>query len=413
MQYGLIGEHLTHSYSCDIHRATADYTYELKEIRPEDLDAFLTERPFRAINVTIPYKQAVIPYLDEISDTAQAIGAVNTVINQNGKLYGHNTDFAGMQALAEKIGIAMAGKKVLILGTGGTSKTAHAVAEAAGAAAILRVSRKGGEGVVTYEEAIRLHTDAHVIINTTPVGMYPHTEDEPPVDISLFPHLEGILDAVYNPLRTRLVQDGIARGIPAEGGLYMLAAQAVYASALFQDIEVNTALIDKAYRTVLAAKQNVVLIGMPSSGKTTVGKRLAQITGKTFVDTDDLIVSRIGCPIADYFATHGEAAFRKIECEVILEVAKKSGQIIATGGGSILNEGNVNALRQNGVNVFLNRSLDRLITTKSRPLSSDREALAALYEKRLPLYKKAADLEIMADDASSAVADAILKEFSL
>ena len=413
MQYGLIGEHLTHSYSCDIHGAAAPYTYELKEIPPDELDAFLTERAFSAINVTIPYKQTVMPYLDGISDRARAIGAVNTVVNRGGKLYGDNTDFDGLSALAKKAGISFTGKKILILGTGGTSKTALAVATAAGAASVLRVSRTSGDGVITYAEAVTQHTDAQIIINTTPVGMYPHVEDAPPIDVGLFPRLEGVLDAVYNPLRTRLVQDALSRGIPAMGGLYMLAAQGVYASAIFQDVDVDLALIETVYQTVLRKKQNVVLIGMPSSGKTTVGKALAAITGKTFVDTDDLIVSEIGCSIADYFAAHGEAAFRKIECEIVSRVAQESGQIIATGGGAILNPDNVAALRRNGITVFLNRSPERLITTKSRPLSSDREALTAMYHKRLPLYRAAADLEIVADATHHVVAAAIQKELSL
>ena len=413
MQYGLIGEHLTHSYSCDIHGAAADYAYELKEIRPEDLAAFLTERPFSAINVTIPYKEAVIPYLDGISDRAREIGAVNTVVNRDGRLYGDNTDFLGLAALAQKAGISFCGKKVLILGTGGTSKTAMAVAKADGASSVLRVSRKGGNGAITYEEATTHHTDTQIIINTTPVGMYPHTEDAPPIDVHAFPGLEGVLDAVYNPLRTKLIQEATANGIPAMGGLYMLAAQGVYASAIFRGIEADPALIEQVYQTVLAAKQNIVLIGMPSSGKTTVGKRLSHITGKPLVDTDELIVERIGCSIATYFAAHGEAAFRQIECEVIADISKKSGLIIATGGGAILNPDNVQALRQNGVTVFLDRPLEQLITTESRPLSSDREALAALYEKRLPLYRAAADRRVPAGGTVGAVAHAILKELSL
>ena len=409
MQYGLIGEHLTHSYSREIHGKIADYAYELCELRPEELEPFFQKRDFLGINVTIPYKQSVIPYLDSISETAQRIGAVNTIVNRGGKLHGDNTDFAGMKALVRHAGIEIAGRKVLILGTGGTSKTAHVVAESLGADSIVHVSRSRRGDAVTYAEAVRQHGDAHIIINTTPVGMYPNTV-EVPIDLSHFAALEGVLDAVYHPLRSGLVLDGLSRGIPACGGLYMLVAQAVFASAAFLGKEPDLSLIDEIFRAIRLEKQNVVLIGMPSAGKTTVGSHLAKLTGKAFLDTDQIIVSHIGGTISEYFAAHGEEAFRKLEHEVISNAAKKDGCVIATGGGAVLDAENIRLLRQNGIIVFLNRSLEHLIVSAERPLSNSREALEKLYEKRYPLYAKAADLCVDANLAPEQIANAIREE---
>ena len=409
MKYGLIGEHLTHSYSCEIHAQIADYEYELHELAPSELGGFLTKREFNAINVTIPYKQDVIPYLDGISDTAKRIGAVNTIVNRGGKLYGDNTDFAGMLALAKHIGVDMKGKKVLILGTGGASKTGHALAEYMGAESVYYVSRSGKNGSITYEQAVSEHSDAQVIINATPVGMFPKQGGRP-IDISAFPKLEGVLDAIYNPLRTNLILDAQERGIPAEGGLYMLSAQAVHAAAVFQDIPLDESLVDKAFKSVKNDKQNIVLIGMPSSGKTTVGRILAEKCGKELADTDEYIVKKIGMPIADFFAKHGEAEFRKIEKETVAGLASTGGKIIATGGGAVLDAENVRALKQNGVLVFLDRRPENLIATDDRPLASRRSALEKLYAERYDIYCAAAEVHIDANTTPEAEADVILKE---
>lgn len=411
MKYGLIGEHLTHSYSCEIHAQIADYEYELHELAPSELGGFLTKREFNAINVTIPYKQDVIPYLDGISDTAKRIGAVNTIVNRGGKLYGDNTDFAGMLALAKHIGVDMKGKKVLILGTGGASKTGHALAEYMGAESVYYVSRSGKNGSITYEQAVSEHSDAQVIINATPVGMFPKQGGRP-IDISAFPKLEGVLDAIYNPLRTNLILDAQERGIPAEGGLYMLSAQAVHAAAVFQDIPLDESLVDKAFKSVKNDKQNIVLIGMPSSGKTTVGRILAEKCGKELADTDEYIVKKIGMPIADFFAKHGEAEFRKIEKETVAGLASTGGKIIATGGGAVLDAENVRALKQNGVLVFLDRRPENLIATDDRPLSSRRSALEKLYAERYDIYCAAAEVHIDANTTPGAEADVILKELT-
>lgn len=411
MKYGLIGEHLKHSYSCEIHAQIADYEYELHEIPPSGLGGFLKKREFNAINVTIPYKQDVIPYLDEISDTAKRIGAVNTIVNRNGRLYGDNTDFAGMLALAKHIGVDMNGRKVLILGTGGASKTGHALAEYMGAQSVYYVSRSGKDGSITYEQAVTEHSDAQIIINATPVGMFPK-QDGRPIDISAFPKLEGVIDAIYNPLRTNLILDAQERGIPAEGGLYMLSAQAVHASAVFRDIPLDESLVDKAFKSVKNDKQSIVLIGMPSSGKTTVGRILAEKCGKQLADTDEYIVRKIGMPISDFFAKHGEAEFRKIEKETVAELSATGGRIIATGGGAVLDAENVRALKQNGVLVFLDRRPENLIATDDRPLASRRSALEKLYAERYDIYCAAAELHIDANTTPEAEADAILKELA-
>lgn len=409
MQYGLIGEHLGHSYSPEIHGVFADYKYELKELRPDEVGAFMTEKSFKAINVTIPYKQDVIPYLDWISDRAKNIGAVNTIVNRDCKLYGYNTDFDGMAALARRIGIEPKGKKALILGTGGTSKTAYAVLESMGAAEIYKVSRAGKDGAISYEEAVEKHSDAQIIFNTTPAGMYPRVEGKA-MELSAFTKLEGVLDVVYNPLRTNLIIEAQERGIPAAGGLYMLSGQAVYACGWFLDRQMDEEDTDRAFKKIYDDKRNIVMIGMPSSGKSTVGAKLAELTGKKLVDTDALIIERIGMPIADYFAQFGEAAFRAQEKAVIAELSVQNGLIIATGGGAVLDHDNVAALKRNGTLVFLDRSPEKLIATSDRPLSSDREALMKRYNERYDIYKASADIQVNGDKEIAEVAADVFEE---
>lgn len=260
MQYGLIGEKLGHSYSPEIHQKIGDYLYELLELSPEAVVPFLREKNFKAINVTIPYKELVMPHLDEITERAEKIGAVNVIRNQNGHLLGDNTDFFGMTALLERMGVEVKGKKALILGTGGTSKTALAVLESLGAREILRVSRSRERGDITYEEALRDHRSSDLLINTTPVGMYPKEVDIP-IDVGAFPDLTCVIDAVYNPLRTELVLESLERDISASGGLYMLAAQAVKASALFFEKESEESTVERVYRAVLREKETIILAG--------------------------------------------------------------------------------------------------------------------------------------------------------
>ena len=390
MKYGLIGEKLGHSFSKTVHSKIADYEYELFEIAKPDLDAFMKKRDFCGINVTIPYKQSVIPYLDEISAEAKKIGAVNTVVNKNGKLYGYNTDFFGLEGLILKNNIQISGKTVLILGSGGTSKTANAVCEKLGANEIFTVSRVGGEGFITYDQAAKIN--AEVIINTTPCGMYPNVYEKP-IDINLFKNLTAVVDVVYNPLKTQLVVDAQNKGITAVGGLYMLYYQAVKAAEIFLEKQIDVDVFDEIFKE----KQNLVLVGMPSCGKTTLGKMLALELNKEFVDTDNEIVKTAGMSISEIFEKFGEAHFRNIETEVILNLSKNQGLVIATGGGAVLKPENINALSQNGKIIFIDRPLDMLITTDDRPLSSNREALEKRYIERYSIYCFASDVRINAD----------------
>ena len=392
LRYGCIGKKLTHSFSREIHAQLADYQYDLIELTEEEIAPFFAKKSFAAINVTIPYKQTVIPYLDSVSPVAQKIGAVNTIVNKDGKLYGYNTDYHGMKALIEKVGIELTGKKVLILGTGGTSKTARVLAADLGAARILIVSRRNTEGCITYEEAVRDHTDTQVIINTTPSGMYPNCEDKP-IDIGYFSHLEGVIDAVYNPLRTNLVLDAQERGIKAEGGLYMLVMQAVVAVEYFLGTSIQKEIADQVFASIYASKENIVLTGMPGSGKSTVG-RLLDLDGFTFVDTDAEIEKRCGCAIKDLIREKGEAYFRNLESAVIQDVSSSGCRILSTGGGAILREENVRSLRRNGKLFFLNAELSRLQATDDRPLSDTKDKLKQLYAQRLPIYQETADVTV-------------------
>ena len=389
MKYGLIGAKLGHSFSKIIHEAVSDYQYDLVELDKSQLEPFLTKRDFCGINVTIPYKKDVIPYLDSISDEARSIGAVNTIVNKNGKLCGYNTDYYGMKMLIERQGIELAGKNALILGTGGTSLTARAVLNALGVKHIYQASRSSGEGLVGYDEIYRLDVD--FIINTTPVGMFPNN-DAKLISLDRFDNLCGVIDVIYNPLCTNLIVEAKSRGIKASGGLFMLVVQAIYAKMFFLDEELDLPAIDKAYNLLLNQKQNIVLTGMPSSGKTTLGKKLSRKLDMSFVDTDVLIEQKIGSDIASFIKANGEPRFREIEREVVKEVSSKQGFIISTGGGVILSADNMRNLKQNGLVVFINRSLDLLRPTSSRPLSSNRSDLEKRYAERLPLYKKYADI---------------------
>ncbi len=402
-KHGCIGKKLTHSFSKEIHSKLADYEYELIELAEEDIKPFFDKRDFEAINVTIPYKEVVIPYLDFVSDIADRIGAVNTIVNKGGKLYGYNTDYYGMKALIEKIGIDLQGKKVLILGTGGTSKTAQVVAKDMGASSILTVSRNKKENCITYQEAIN-HSDAEVIINTTPSGMYPDCNSKP-IDISAFTSLDGVIDAVYNPLCTNLVLDAKRKGIKAEGGLYMLVMQAVVAVEKFLDIAISKESADRVFSLILASKQNIVLTGMPGSGKSTVGKL---IDGFEFVDTDAEIEKRCGCTVKELISSKGEKYFRDLESEVIRDVSAKSACIISTGGGAILREENINCLKRNGKIFFIDASLERLRATDDRPLSATYEKLKKLYSERIGIYRATADVVVPDMDTPEAEAEYII-----
>ena len=412
-EYGCIAEHLGHSFSGEIHHLLGKalsnddqpcYHYVLQELTPDEVGPFLERRAFRGINVTIPYKQTVIPYLDELTDAARSIGAVNTIVNRNGHLIGDNTDFFGMKYLLSLIGIDLKNKKVLILGTGGTSNTAYAVATHDGAREVYKVSRQAKDGCLTYDD-LKDHLDAEVIINTTPLGMYPNDEGCPlPADVSLsdFKQLCGVFDAIYHPLRTELVSAAMAIGIPATGGLPMLVAQAAAATERFLDCRVSNDIVAKVCDAVEAQKQNIVLIGMPASGKTTIGRLLSAKLNMPLIDTDEEFLATTGMSAGDYIVTYGESAFREVEARVIAEmIAPLNGVIVATGGGAILRDENVHRLKRNGKLVFLDRSLASLETTPDRPLTSDCELLRRCYEERYDRYCSVADERLSIPDGES------------
>lgn len=395
MEYGLIGEKLGHSFSREIHNLLASYTYDLKELPKNELDTFMKSRNFKGVNVTIPYKESVIPYLDEIDEAAKAIGAVNTIVNREGRLIGYNTDFYGMRELLLSRSIRIEKRFVAVLGTGGTSKTACAVAKSLGASRIVRVSRNPhSDGDISYDELEAIKTDIQIIINTTPVGMYPN-ENCAPLDIDGFSALEGVVDAIYNPLRTKLISDARARQIRAAGGLYMLVAQAARAAELFTGDCNMMQKTEKAYCSILKNKQNIVLVGMPGSGKSTLGRMLAKKTGKAFYDSDSEIEKQTGMCIPDYFSKYGEDGFRAIETDVIKRLSLLGGIVIATGGGTVIRSENIDSLAKNGIIVYLDRPISDIKITSNRPLTRSVDDLKKKYYERHEMYEKSADITVM------------------
>ena len=410
MLYGCIGEKLGHSFSKEIHNMIGAYPYELKETPSDALDDFMQKKEFPGINVTIPYKEKVMPHLYEIDEGAAAIGAVNTVVKRGDKLYGYNTDFYGMKKLLSHANISVQGKKVAILGTGGTSKTAAAVAKSLGAKQILTVSRRRENGAILYDDLYQKHKDTEIIINTTPVGMFPNA-DLSPLDLSFFKKLCGVIDAVYNPLSTKLICQAKKRGIAAEGGLYMLVAQAVRASEIFMNTTYDDAILEGIYKKILTQKQNIVLIGMPACGKTSVGKQVAEKLRRPFTDTDELVVAIGGESIPDIFQKYGEKEFRRRESAAVKHASTLVGNVIATGGGAVINPTNVQNLMQNGKIFFLDRSLEKLIPTEDRPLGSTKEAIEKRFKERYDIYCISCDHRIDGDADIETVANTIIKEF--
>lgn len=386
MRCGLLGRKLSHSYSPRIHRMLGDYSYELFEKEPEEIEDFLKNGDFSGINVTTPYKKAVIPYLDELTPIAAKLGAVNTIVRRNGKLIGHNTDYFGFLTMVKETGLNPAGKKVLVLGSGGASNTAVAVLEELGARVIV-ISRTGAN----HYENLHLHADAAMIVNTTPVGMYPTTGNSP-VDLDLLPALDGVLDVIYNPARTRLILDAEIRELVTMNGLLMLVAQAKEASEWFTGTVISDDVIEPILEKLEYSMKNIVLIGMPGCGKTTVGRLLAEKTDRRFVDADEEIVKLAGKSIPEIFAQDGEDVFRDLETKVLAEFGKQSGLIIATGGGCVTRERNYPLLHQNGEIFWIRRKIDDL-PTHGRPLSQA-TPLEQMYKMRKPLYEAFADHEI-------------------
>lgn len=383
MKCGLLGRHLGHSYSPYIHSQLGDYCYELFEREPEEIEAFLKNGDFSGINVTVPYKKDVIPYLDELTPVARQLGAVNTVVRRGEKLIGHNTDYFGFMTMVKESGLEISGKKVLVLGSGGASNTATAVLKELNAHVVV-ISRQGQNNYTN----LHLHADASVIVNTTPVGMYPNAGNTP-VSLDLFPVLEGVLDVVYNPARTKLLLDAEKRGLVAMNGLLMLVAQAKEAAQWFTQAPITEADISTIYRDLQRRMENIILIGMPGSGKTTVGKCLAQKTGRDFVDADEELIRYAGCSIPEIFARDGEVGFRQLETYILSQIGQKSNLVIATGGGCVTQAQNYPLLHQNGTIFCLNRDISKL-PTDGRPLSQQNKA-DEMYRIRKPLYETFAD----------------------
>jgi shikimate dehydrogenase len=406
--YGLIGRPLEHSFSPQLHKMLGDYSYELRPLEPDQLENFLLHESFLGVNVTIPYKKAVIPYCARLTERAQAIGSVNTLVRQpDGSLLGDNTDLYGLQFLARQTGVETRGKKVLILGSGGASLTAQAAARLSGAREIVVVSRQGPE---TYENLAQRHLDAQVLINATPVGMYPHA-GQMAADPAAFPALEGALDLIYNPLRSAFVQSAQAMGVPAQGGLAMLAAQAKAAAEVFTGRPIGEEKAEQLCAALLKQRRNIALVGMPGAGKTTVGALLAQAMGRPFIDLDQQIEQEAGMSIPQIFERRGEAYFRDLEAEMTARASAQTGCVVAAGGGAVLRPENRFALRQNSFVLWLQRDLDQL-ATQGRPLSAGgTAALARMLEQRGPLYQQTADCALRALNGPEQTAQAILEVF--
>ena len=387
MKCGLLGRKLGHSYSPQIHGLLGDYSYALFEKEPEQLASFLKNGDFTGINVTIPYKKDVIPYLDALSPAAQKIGSVNTIVRRaDGSLFGHNSDYFGFVSLVKHSGIAVEGKKVLVLGSGGTSSMVVTALRDLGAAPVV-ISRSGENNYGN----LHLHSDASVIVNATPVGMYPNTGVSP-IDLNRFPKLDGVLDVIYNPAKTQLLLDAESLGIPHENGLWMLVAQAKEAAEYFTGKKLPDSCIEKIHGILSRQMKNVVLIGMPGCGKSTIGNLLARKLGRKFVDADEEIIQLAGKSIPEIFAQDGEEIFREWETMALEHLGKQSGLVIATGGGCVTRQRNYPALHQNGSIVWLERDLS-LLPTDGRPLSQSNR-LEEMYAVRKPMYEAFADVRV-------------------
>ena len=401
MRCGLLGKKLGHSYSPQIHSYLSDYTYELFEKSPEELEFFLKHGDFSGLNVTMPYKKDVIPYLDELSDRAAELGAVNTIVRRNdGTLIGHNTDYFGFQSMLNRSGLQVAGKKVLVLGSGGASATAVAVLKKQGSNVAV-ISRNGESNYNNLEQ----HADASVIVNTTPVGMYPNVGVSP-VDLALFPELEGVLDVVYNPARTQLLLDAEEIGLIANNGLWMLVAQAKESAEWFTGTTISDNKIADIHRILQKQMENLVLVGMPGCGKSTIGSLLANLLNKKFVDADEVVAKQAGMTIPEIFATSGEKGFRDLETRVLSELGKESGMVIATGGGCVTRQENYPFLHQNGRILWIRRDIEKL-PVNGRPLSQ-RSNLEEMYRIRRPYYEAFADYSVDNDGSQEETVTQIL-----
>lgn len=392
MRAGLVGGKLGHSFSKPIHEKLADYTYDLIPLTEEEFHEFFRKKEFDAVNVTIPYKEKVMQYCDVIDEKASAIHAVNTIVNRDGKLYATNTDFAGLKQMIQHNGVEICGKVCCILGTGGTSKTAEAVLHDMGAEKIYIAGRNKTAPVISYEDLER-YQEIQVFVNATSVGMYPNNE-ECLIDLKKFPNVEAVVDVIYNPLKTRICQQAEAMGLRAVNGLEMLVAQAKYAVEFFLDTEIADSETDRIVAEMKKDMMNLVLIGMPGCGKSTIGKKTAKEIGKKFIDLDKEIEKEAKRTIPEIFEKYGEERFRQIEKEVCARIAKEHGQVISCGGGIIKQPENMENLRQNGIVFHIRRNVNALSVGGDRPLSTSREKLREMERERMPLYQKYSDVEI-------------------
>ena len=403
LKCGLLGQKLGHSYSPAIHGMLAGYDYQLFEREPEQLEDFLKNGDWDGINVTIPYKKAVLPYCAELSDTARRIGSVNTIVRRpDGSLYGDNTDAYGFESLVKKSGIQVQGKKALVLGSGGASVTVVAVLKMLGAESVTVISRGGEDNYDNLDK----HADARIIANTTPVGMYPNN-GQAAVDLAQFPQCEGVLDVVYNPARTALLLQAEKLGIPCAGGLYMLVAQAKRSSELFTGSTIPDSEIGRIEKVLSGQMKNIVLVGMPSSGKSTLAAALGEKLGRPVYEADALIEQEADMDIPAIFARYGEGHFRALETEILSRLGKLSGAVISTGGGCVTREENYDLLHQNGIIVWLQRSTEKLDKT-GRPLSLKND-LNEMYQKREPMYRRFADAAVDNNGSVKATLEQILE----
>ena len=396
MEYGLIGRHLKHSFSKEIHESLESYTYDLVELEENELASFLAKRDFKAVNVTIPYKEKVIPYLDELDEISASIGAVNIIVNNNGRLIGYNSDVYGFIDLVKKSNIEIKDRHVLILGSGGASKAIKYALNILGANKIYIASRNDNKEYLSYT-SIYNYQDIEVIINTTPVGMYPNNE-ESLIDVLKFKNLKGFIDLIYNPIRTKTVIEAELNNIPAFGGLYMLVSQALKSIEIFLNKKIKDEDIELTYQKILRNRQNIVLIGMPTSGKSAIGEVIANYLNIPFIDTDLEIEKDIDMKISELFVLEGELTFRKLESNYIKKIYQTTPKVIATGGGIIKNIENIKYLKQNGKIIFIDCAYELLYPSSSRPLTKNKKDLKKLYETRLPIYRQYAD-QIISFDA--------------
>lgn len=403
MKCGLLGEKLGHSYSPLIYEKLGIHGYALYEHTAGELGDFFKDRDFDYINVTVPYKKAAAQRCDTLVGDATALGAVNTVVNRGGKLFGYNTDTEGFLYMLNSAGFSPAGKKVLILGSGGASAAVLTVLERLGAGKTVVISRTGRDNYTN----LSLHADADMIVNATPVGMYPYNQCPPPVELSVFPQCGFVCDLIYNPDKTPLLLAAQERGIPFSNGLPMLVAQAAAAARIAAGIETDAARISDIARELRRSKLNIVLIGMPGCGKSSIGKALAQKLSRPLFETDEMVAEKTGSlAFYDLIGHESEQYFRWLETNTCAVVGRGSGSVISTGGGVITTPANFSLLRQNSAVVFIKRDIDAL-ATDGRPLSKSRPVLWQMYEKRLPLYLSMCDFIIENDSTVDAAAEKI------